>query len=599
MASVPLDDGVPALTFPPELLLAARGPGAGIAAAIFDVDGVLTDGRVYIGADGETVKAFSTLDGHGMKLLLQAGIVPIVVTGRDSPAVRRRMADLGLQHVAYGAADKLAAATPLLAALGLGWERVAAMGDDWPDLPLLRRAAFACAPPHAHAEVRAIARHVTAAAAGHGAARELLRSAADRLGPLRRSAARPHALARCRAMKPWPQPRRSRSASTISATKSTSASPGPSCRRRPPGRSASSMSLRPILPLLLMAALAGATWWLVRNGPAVEVAVRPGAVRHEPDYVMTRFMVRRFGPDGALRTQIEGAVLRHYPDTDTLEVDDARIHAHAADGVVTEATARRALANGDGSEVQLLGDARVLRPAVGKQEAVEFRGEFFAAFSQHRAGALAPAHRDDTGGERGPRRRHAVRQPRPRRRAQGQVDDDAGPRRTAARRALTCQPRSWSSSPALPAASARRWRRASMPPAPAGPGGPPCRGGGALGPLRRATRPTATRCTAPTCATFAAIVGAAGACMAAQGVPDVVIANAGISVASTLPCSPIWRSCAPPTKTNNLGMAATFSPFIVPMQQRGSGALVGIASVAGIRGLPGQRGLLLEQGGGG
>ena len=91
-------------------------------------------------------------------------------------------------------------------------------------------------------------------------------------------------------------------------------------------------------------------------------------------------MVRRFGPDGALRTQIEGAVLRHYPDTDTLEVDDARIQAHAANGVVTEATARRALANGDGSEVQLIGDARVLRPAVGKQEAVEFRGEFFAAF---------------------------------------------------------------------------------------------------------------------------------------------------------------------------------------------------------------------------
>ena len=164
---------VPAIAFAPELLLAARGSGGGIAAAIFDVDGVLTDGRVYIGADGETVKAFSTLDGQGLKLLAAGGIVPIVVTGRDSAAVRRRIGDLGIVHAAYGAADKLAAANALLQRVGVSWDRVAAMGDDWPDLPLLGRAAFACAPPHAHVEVRAIADHVTAAAAGFGAAREL------------------------------------------------------------------------------------------------------------------------------------------------------------------------------------------------------------------------------------------------------------------------------------------------------------------------------------------------------------------------------------------------------------------------------------------
>ena len=86
----------PALTFAPELLLAARGAGDGIGAAIFDVDGVLTDGSIYLGDAGELFKAFSTLDGQGMKLLQQAGIVPVVVTGRDSPAVRRRMADLGV-----------------------------------------------------------------------------------------------------------------------------------------------------------------------------------------------------------------------------------------------------------------------------------------------------------------------------------------------------------------------------------------------------------------------------------------------------------------------------------------------------------------------
>ena len=164
---------IPAIAFAPALLLAARGAGAGIAAAIFDVDGVLTDGRVYIGADGETVKAFSTLDGQGLKLLAAGGIVPIVVTGRDSAAVRRRIGDLGIVHAAYGAADKLAAANALLQGVGVSWDRVAAMGDDWPDLPLLGRAAFACAPPSAHVEVRAIADHVTAAGAGFGAAREL------------------------------------------------------------------------------------------------------------------------------------------------------------------------------------------------------------------------------------------------------------------------------------------------------------------------------------------------------------------------------------------------------------------------------------------
>ena len=148
------------------------GPGLGMKAAIFDVDGVLTDGRIYIGERGETVKAFSTLDGHGLKLLQQGGIEPVIITGRDSPAVRRRVADLGLTHAVYGAGDKLAAATALLPALGLDWPEVAAMGDDWPDLPLLARAGFACAPANAHAEAKALAHHVTAATGGHGAARE-------------------------------------------------------------------------------------------------------------------------------------------------------------------------------------------------------------------------------------------------------------------------------------------------------------------------------------------------------------------------------------------------------------------------------------------
>jgi 3-deoxy-D-manno-octulosonate 8-phosphate phosphatase (KDO 8-P phosphatase) len=180
-----LDDITPVLGFAPELLLRAQD----IRAAIFDVDGVLTDGRIYISERGEEFKAFSTLDGHGLKLLARGDIAPIVITGRDSPAVRRRVADLGIAHAVYGVHDKLAAAQQLLGTLGIGWDEVAAIGDDWPDLPLLARAALACAPANGHVEVRAIAHHVTAAAGGHGAAREfcdLLLSATGRYAALLR-----------------------------------------------------------------------------------------------------------------------------------------------------------------------------------------------------------------------------------------------------------------------------------------------------------------------------------------------------------------------------------------------------------------------------
>ncbi|MBT9598532.1 MAG: HAD hydrolase family protein [Vitreoscilla sp.] len=177
----------PALGFPPELLLKAQGAGLGMKAAIFDVDGVLTDGSLFIGESGELFKAFNTLDGHGLKLLAQAGIAPLVITGRDSAAVRRRVADLGLTHAVYGAHDKLGAAQALLASLGLAWDEVAVIGDDWPDLPLFARAGFACAPANAHPEVRAVADHVTSARGGAGAAREfcdLLLVAAGRYAAL-------------------------------------------------------------------------------------------------------------------------------------------------------------------------------------------------------------------------------------------------------------------------------------------------------------------------------------------------------------------------------------------------------------------------------
>jgi 3-deoxy-D-manno-octulosonate 8-phosphate phosphatase (KDO 8-P phosphatase) len=158
----------PSLSFPPELLLAAQG----IRVAFFDVDGVMTDGGILYSDEGETLKRFHTLDGFGLKLLQRADITPVVITGRDSKPLRRRLDALGVTQVHYGTEDKRPAAEKTLAALGLDWSQAAAMGDDWPDLPVLRRCAFAVAPPHAHAEVRSAARHITQAAAGQGAARE-------------------------------------------------------------------------------------------------------------------------------------------------------------------------------------------------------------------------------------------------------------------------------------------------------------------------------------------------------------------------------------------------------------------------------------------
>ena len=166
--ATPLPPLQPALQFDPQLLLLAQP----VRVAFFDVDGVLTDGGLYFSEVGETLKRFHTLDGHGIKLLQQAGITPAVVTGRDSPALRMRLKALGVMHARFGTEDKRPAAESILAELGLSWPQAAAIGDDWPDLPVMRRVAFACAPAQAHIEARALAHHVTAAPGGAGAARE-------------------------------------------------------------------------------------------------------------------------------------------------------------------------------------------------------------------------------------------------------------------------------------------------------------------------------------------------------------------------------------------------------------------------------------------
>jgi 3-deoxy-D-manno-octulosonate 8-phosphate phosphatase (KDO 8-P phosphatase) len=157
---------VPALNYPPELLLQAQG----IRVVFFDVDGVLTDGGLYFSESGETLKRFHALDGQGLKLLQQVGITPVVITGRDTPALRLRLKALGITHARFGTEDKCPAAEAFLQTLGLQWSQAAAMGDDWPDL---QRAALACAPSNAHAQAKAVAHHITAERGGEGAARAL------------------------------------------------------------------------------------------------------------------------------------------------------------------------------------------------------------------------------------------------------------------------------------------------------------------------------------------------------------------------------------------------------------------------------------------
>ena len=133
------------------------------------------------------------------------------------------------------------------------------------------------------------------------------------------------------------------------------------------------------LPLLLMTGLALATWWLVKKAPRAPVADEARVVATTPDYTMSRFALERFDAAGRLKLRIEGEQLRHFPATDRIEIDGAVIRAVAPDGRVTQAHARRAIGNGDGSEVQLLGGAEVNSERQGESNLV-MRSEFLHAF---------------------------------------------------------------------------------------------------------------------------------------------------------------------------------------------------------------------------
>lgn len=139
------------------------------------------------------------------------------------------------------------------------------------------------------------------------------------------------------------------------------------------------------LPILLMGLLALGTYWLARNAPLPPEPVAQRELRHEPDYFMRRFAVKTFDAAGRLKSEVRGTEARHYPDTDTLEIDKAHIRSVSDQGYVTVATADRALTNADGSEVQLFGNAVVVRDETVDKSGrrtprLEFRGEFLHAF---------------------------------------------------------------------------------------------------------------------------------------------------------------------------------------------------------------------------
>jgi len=146
---------------------------AAIELMVFDIDGVMTDGRLYFSPRGDEMKAFSSRDGFGLKLLAKGGVRQAIITGRESPIVIERAANLGIDLVLQGIEDKRSALAELLEALGLDFSVTGFMGDDLIDLPAMRACAFSATVPDAHPLVRRHADHVCIQPAGLGAVREV------------------------------------------------------------------------------------------------------------------------------------------------------------------------------------------------------------------------------------------------------------------------------------------------------------------------------------------------------------------------------------------------------------------------------------------
>jgi 3-deoxy-D-manno-octulosonate 8-phosphate phosphatase (KDO 8-P phosphatase) len=151
----------------------ALARAARVRLMIFDVDGILTDGSLHYAPDGEMIKTFNVLDGHGIKLLQQSGVATAIISARKSAIVAKRAADLGIAHLYQGVHDKLEAFEELLQKTGVAREACGFVGDDVIDLPILLRVGFAASVPNGHAEVKSRVHYVTQAGGGRGAAREL------------------------------------------------------------------------------------------------------------------------------------------------------------------------------------------------------------------------------------------------------------------------------------------------------------------------------------------------------------------------------------------------------------------------------------------
>ncbi|OZI53212.1 KdsC family phosphatase [Bordetella genomosp. 4] len=177
---------------PAEALVLARIPpavrerAAAVRLMVFDVDGVLTDGSLYYGENGEELKRFHTLDGHGLRLLTEGGLKIALVTGRSGPIVSRRAAELGIADVMQGVRDKAGALTELAQRHAVALNQTGFMGDDIIDLPAMQRAGFAASVPNAPGYITQAAHWVASQPGGSGAVREccdLLLASQGRLGP--------------------------------------------------------------------------------------------------------------------------------------------------------------------------------------------------------------------------------------------------------------------------------------------------------------------------------------------------------------------------------------------------------------------------------
>ncbi|MCP3714421.1 MULTISPECIES: HAD family hydrolase [Paraburkholderia] len=153
--------------------LDATARAARVRLMIFDVDGVLTDGGLLFTGAGDTMKAFNSLDGHGAKLLREAGVDTAIITGRRSEIVAVRAKELKITHLWQGAEDKRVAFAELLSQTGIAPEACGYMGDDWPDLGVMLQCGFAAAPANAHPDVLSRAHWVSDKVGGHGAVREV------------------------------------------------------------------------------------------------------------------------------------------------------------------------------------------------------------------------------------------------------------------------------------------------------------------------------------------------------------------------------------------------------------------------------------------